>query len=88
MAQDLKYGKVTLERGDIGEDEPVFVLRGRDLMTVPVLIDYRDDCAEGGSPPFHLEMIDRNIRLITTWQEQHPDQVRQPDSESYRKEHG
>lgn len=32
MAVDRKYGRVTLERGTIGEDEPVVVFRAQDKM--------------------------------------------------------
>lgn len=32
MPIDAKYGKVTTERGDIPEDEQVFVLRAQDLL--------------------------------------------------------
>ena len=30
MGIDAKYGRVTTERGDIGEDEPVVVFRAQD----------------------------------------------------------
>lgn len=38
MAIDLKYGRVTLENADIGEDEPVVVFRARDALLPKVLM--------------------------------------------------
>jgi hypothetical protein len=32
MAVDKKYGRVTLENGSIGEDEPVVVFRAQDVV--------------------------------------------------------
>lgn len=40
MAQDLKYGTVTTERGSIPDDEPVFLLRGRDALAAFALDAY------------------------------------------------
>ncbi len=38
MAQDLKYGKIDIP--GIGDDEPVFVIRGRDECALDVLDAY------------------------------------------------
>lgn len=78
MALDLKYGRVTTERGDIGHDEPVMVLRAQDGM-VPALIEvYRQLCAQAGSPQHHLDNIAATRAAIVEWQQQHADQVRTP----------
>lgn len=50
MAIDSKYGKVTLEKGTIGEDEPVFVLRAKDRLSPALLQQYILLCLETRTP--------------------------------------
>jgi hypothetical protein len=80
MAKDLKYGEVSMERGGIPTDEPVWVLRGRDKTSIATLKAYRVLCEMAGSPERHLEMIDANIAVIRRFQEDHPDRVQVPAS--------
>lgn len=80
MAIDRKYGKVTLEHGFIGEDEPVVVFRAKDKLLPKVLAYYRLFCWKAGSPTRHLELIDEAIETVETWQEQNSTKV--PDSEA------
>jgi len=79
MAIDLKYGKVTLERGSIGEDEPVVVLRATDKLVPKLLAYYRLFCWKAGSPQTHLDQIDRSIKAIEIWQLESRDRVKVPD---------
>lgn len=57
MAYDRKYGKVTTEFGNIGEDEPVVVFRAQDVLLPKVLAYYHLFCMKIGSPRFHLNLI-------------------------------
>lgn len=82
MAQDNKYGKVILERGDVGEDEPVVVFRARDMHLPEMLYAYSVLCRKNGSPPGHLELIEKDYGDIQEWQEAHLDQVHIPTSET------
>lgn len=84
MGRDGKYGTVTTEHGDIPGDEPVIVFRARDRLTPPLLSHYYEMCKATGSPPRHLEMIQGAYKQFVQWQEEHPDEVRQPDSERSR----
>lgn len=68
MAIDGKYGRVTTERGTIGEDEPVFVFRAQDRLLPNVLGFYYDICNSEGSPPHHLDGIARREQEIREWQ--------------------
>jgi len=68
MAQDNKYGHVTLERGNVPDDEPVFVFRAQDKI-LPVLLNfYFEKCKEYGSPQHHLDKIAVGLRQIIEWQ--------------------
>lgn len=82
MAIDGKYGRVTLEHGDIGEDEPVVVFRARDLLLPKVLLYYHMFCAKVGSPRRHLDLLMDQRDRILKWQEEHGTKV--PASENSR----
>ncbi|MFC3453985.1 hypothetical protein [Amycolatopsis speibonae] len=77
MAIDTKYGRVTLENGTIGEDEPVFVLRGQDALAPEVLAEYRRLCVVAGSPSKHLDGIDAATSAVVEWQQNNRTQVPQ-----------
>lgn len=83
MAIDAKYGRVTLEHGNIGEDEPVVVFRATDQLLPKVLMYYHLFCMKAGSPKRHLDIIWDSLLKVTEWQESHPTKV--PDSEASRK---
>lgn len=72
MAIEFKYGRVTLERSTIGEDEPVVVFRAQDRFLGRVLTDYMNVCADNGSPPEHLNRISETRRKILDWQATNP----------------
>jgi hypothetical protein len=82
MAQDLKYGTITTEHGDIGEDEPVFLFRAKDTLLPMLLDDYLGYCREYGSPENHLDGIIAARKAIVEWQNAHPDQIQVPQSAS------
>lgn len=71
MAIDHKYGQVTLERGTVASDEPVFVFRAQDRTVPHMLAIYRELCAAVGSPQVHLDNIDEAARAIRAWQADH-----------------
>ena len=70
MAIDAKYGRVTLERGTIGEDEPVVVFRAQDALLPKVLDIYRFLCEVAGSPARHLQLIRDTAQTVKGWQAQ------------------
>lgn len=81
MGYDLKYGNVTTERGDIGDDEPVIVFRAQDEILPAVLDWYRAECARRGSPQRHLHAIDDGRAAVCAWQQGGHTQV--PQSATY-----
>lgn len=79
MAIDLKYGRVTLERGTVGEDEPVVVFRAQDRL-LPALLDvYAQMCAEAGSLERHLVAVDAARGHVEAWQRDHHTQIPRSD---------
>jgi hypothetical protein len=90
MAEDLKYGHVTLEHGHVPDDEPVVVFRARDKLLPRLLSMYFGLCKEAGSPQHHLDLITQRHIEISRWQDKNPGQVRVPRSDGYheaRREH-
>lgn len=83
MAIDNKYGKVTTEFGEIGEDEPVVVFRARDGELWNLLGVYHRMCQTAGSPQHHLDLIDQSRKQIQEWQSNNQDLVRVPNSNAY-----
>jgi hypothetical protein len=83
MAIDNKYGRITTEFGDIGEDEQVVLFRGRDRLLPKLLKIYHILCSIAGSPVHHLEAIDQAAAKIKMWQAEHYDQIRTPTSDAY-----
>lgn len=80
MARDNKYGRVTLEHGSIGEEEPVVVFRAQDDILIEVLDFYYKRCEAAGSPPRHLEIISETIGIVEDWQRSHD--TKTPDSKT------
>jgi hypothetical protein len=77
MAIDLKYGRVTTEHGDLGEDEPVVVFRAQDRLLPAVLEVYWLMCENAGSPDRHLEQINAAKQAVKDWQTTHHTQTPQ-----------
>lgn len=79
MAIEYKYGKVTLERGSIGEDEPVVVFRAQDATLPDLLNDYEAICKEWGSPQAHIDRIRDTRQRIVLWQADGANRIKVPD---------
>lgn len=82
MAIDRKYGKVTLEHGSIGDDEPVIVFRAKDKLLPEVLAYYYHLCGQAGSPRRHLRILSETMTAIVGWQDEND--TKTPDSEASR----
>lgn len=82
MAIDRKYGKVTTEFGDIGEDEPVVVFRGADVVLPDILTYYAMQCIKRGSPIRHIVIIYNTMKNIIKWQNHNTDKIKILSSES------
>jgi hypothetical protein len=80
MPIDLKYGRVILEKGDVGEDEPVIVFRAQDALLPKLLGYYHLFCLKAGSPRHHLHAILNARETIMNWQKDHHTQIPRSDS--------
>lgn len=80
MAIDPKYGRVTLEKGKIGEDEPVVVFRAQDVMLPQLLSYYNMLCQGASSPQHHIEGILKAQQIVVDWQTENPTKIPTSDS--------
>lgn len=75
MAIDKKYGRVTVENGNIGDDEPVVVFRAQDALLPKLLAYYHLFCLRAGSPRHHLSAVLDARDAVVEWQETHRSKV-------------
>lgn len=68
MAIDNKYGRVTFERGDIGEDEPVFIFRAQDLLAPTAITEYAELCRRNGCRAEHINGVIAAAYKMQAWQ--------------------
>jgi hypothetical protein len=71
---------VTVENGDIGDDEPVVVFRARDVLLPQLMSHYKGLCVDAGSPDHHLDLVLESRRKIIEWQKSNHDLIRVPKS--------
>lgn len=83
MAIDKKYGKVTTEFGDIGDDEPIIVFRARDVLVASVLRHYAYQCMKARVTRKHIDIVMDRVEEMLAWQQVHPELVRLPASKGY-----
>jgi hypothetical protein len=83
MAIDNKYGKVTFEHGSIGDDEPVFVLRGRDQLAMLAIAQYGHLCQAANTTDDHLGAIQEALDQFAEWTQEHIEELRKPSSAEY-----
>lgn len=79
MAIDRKYGRVTVERGTIGKNEKVFVLRAQDALVPALLQLYAAMCRNEGSPESHIMGVLLARDDMIEWQRTHHTQVPRSD---------
>jgi hypothetical protein len=80
MGVDGKYGRVTTEFGDIGENEPVVVFRAQDKLLPKVMSYYLLFCLKAGSPRRHVNIILDTIERVRQWQADPANFTKVPES--------
>lgn len=79
MGIDNKYGRVTTEFGNIGENEPVIVFRAKDKALPLMLTNYYLLCTKLGSPDNFLADVEALRLKIIDWQIENSKLVKTPD---------
>lgn len=59
-------------------DEPLFLIRARDYLAIPMLERYRKACVDDGANDYILGLFDEIIREFVKYKLAHPDKMKQP----------
>jgi|ERR1017187_9350667 hypothetical protein len=62
----------------IPEDEPLFLLRGRDGLALGRLEQYRAACVEAGCNELHIAGVNQVLSKFRKFREEHPERMKQP----------
>lgn len=62
----------------IPEDEPVFILRGRDHLALRLLDFYRNLCYADNCTDYHMDLLNKTIRDFINFGQNNPDKMKQP----------
>lgn len=83
MGYDTRFGNVRTQHEDIPEDEPVFMVRARDTLSIDVIATYMMRSIQSGSSKEHLRMVMGALEEFRYWQEHHPEEMHVPDSKRH-----
>ena len=65
---------------EIPEDEPTFIFRAKDRLSVKTLLAYYRFCTMDNCTVEQLESLENMINEFKTWQKNNPDKMKQPGS--------
>ena len=76
---DEQYRIVKLSNGEpIPDDEPLFLLRGRDRLAIRTLRFYHDESREDGCNDYHFSALDPAVETFRKFAQEHPERMKQP----------
>ena len=79
VTADGEFKLVNLVSGEeIPDDEPLFLLRGRDSNAADTLIDYGERCRRSGCPESHTDGIAAARKAFDRFRKAHPERMKQP----------
>ena len=82
--EDLQL--INLVSGEaIPDDEPLFLLRGRDVLALPLLKHYAQLSGTIGCNSLHMEGLRLLINTFNAFRNQHPERMKQPTSSKHLK---
>lgn len=64
----------------IPDDEPVFVLRARDMKAAQAILDYGDSCSDKE----HREVVHGRYHDFMAFAKNHPERMKEPDTDTKR----
>ncbi len=59
-------------------DEPLFLIRARDRLALPLLREYRRMCQGDGCNEYIVGLLDEMITQFDEFQKEHPERMKQP----------
>ena len=64
---------------NIPDDEPIFILRAQDILSLPTLRHYTDQASEEGADPSFLENLRQAGNTFEDWRIKNSGRVKFPD---------
>lgn len=68
----------TVSGEEIPLDEPLFLLRARDVLALRALVDYRDQAVAKGCDATHIWSVSATFNDFLTFATSHPERMKQP----------
>lgn len=62
----------------IPDDEPIFILRGRDRLAFHTLVHYLGLCIKDGCTIYHIDGVVKALIAQAVWEEDNKDKMKQP----------
>ena len=79
LGEKIQIHIVKTSNGDpIPEDEPLFLLRARDYLALPLLHKYREMCIQDGCTDYQVAGNDKMILEFEKFAREHRDRMKQP----------
>lgn len=82
--QDPKFyienNRLVGQSGPIPDDEPIFILRGRDICALSTLGAYYGVARVSGVNPDHLQAVEKRIAAFMDFRDDHPERMKCPDT--------
>lgn len=70
------------QSGPIPVDEPIFIIRARDVLAVDTLVEYRRLALRNGKVDSdHLQAINKRLIDFLRFANEHPDRMKVPDTD-------
>lgn len=62
----------------IPDEEPMIIFRGRDYLSIPLLMRYRELCIQDRTTEYQLQSLDSMIKEFRDFATKYPERMKQP----------
>jgi len=62
----------------IPDDEPLFLLRARDKLAIPLLLMYKILCEQDNCTMYQMDMLEQSINKFALFKKYFPERMKQP----------
>lgn len=77
MAKDAKYGSIEIP--GVPDDEPVFVLRAKDVLSYGAIMNYQSMAVSRRCPEEFIGGLDNVLETFAEWADTNADKMKVPD---------
>lgn len=88
IESDTGTPRLVGQDGPVPDDEPLFILRGRDSLAVETLLEYYELAHDRGSALPHLKAITDAVDRFHKFAKDHPERMKIPDTDLNKRTEG